>query len=404
MGTRLRTPATLTWCIRPMEDSVSNRSGRSGRARRKPDDRAGTVGGRRARGGRTGAPSSVAAHVAAVAAHALPDELLALLRRRSGTPEQLAADLGSTPGHVLDALLALQAKAANVHRIGDVWSLERAPATGALGTVAPYISRPDGTYLFGAMGDTHLGSKYARLDVLRDLYRHYREAGVDRVFHAGNWIDGEDSKKNKYDLLIRGMDGQIDYLAQEYPQTDGVDTFAVAGNDHEGWYGQREGVDIGRYAALRLEAAGRRDWHHLGFMEAFVPLRHAKTGATTMLHVMHPGGGSAYAVSYTVQKIVEGYEGGEKPAVLLAGHYHKMAYLRTRNVCTIQTGCTQDLTPWARAKKLRYEIGGWLVRLTQDPDSGAITSCQVRDIPYFNRGFYNNRWSHGGRVVLPDRG
>jgi predicted phosphodiesterase len=273
---------------------------------------------------------------------------------------------------------------------------------GTAPDVQPYRSRFDGSYVFGAISDTHLCSKYCRLDCLTDLYRRFAEAGADRVFHAGNWIDGEDDRKNKYDLLVRGMDGQIDYLTQEYPLVPGLVTYAVAGNDHEGWYGQREGINIGRYRQMQMERSGRRDWAHLGHMEAFVPLEHAKTGTRTMLHIMHPGGGSAYAVSYTMQKIVEGYEGGEKPAVLLAGHYHKLEHLVTRNV--VQTGCTQDLTPWARGKKLRYEVGGTLVRLKQDAETGALISSSVEIFSYFNKGWYSGeRWSHSGPVVQPEK-
>ena len=339
-----------------------------------------------------------------VSQSALEDRLLQTLKRERGIRlKTLSAELRLSQAEVKKALLGLQQRGINVHAVGDSWALAKAPASGTAFDIQPYVSRPDGSYVFGAMGDTHLGSKYARLDVLRDLYGVYAAAGVDRVFHTGNWIDGE-ANFNKYDLLVHGLDAQIDYLIHEYPQIPRVTTYAVSGNDHEGWLGQREGIDIGRHCALKMQADGRNDWRHLGHIEAFIPLRHAQTGKTSMLHVMHPGGGSAYAVSYTVQKIVEGYEGGEKPAVLLAGHYHKMAYLRTRNVCTIQTGCTQDITPWARSKKLRYEIGGWIVRLQQDAKTGAITRCQIEDFPYFNKGFYSNRrWSHAGDVEAPRR-
>lgn len=337
-----------------------------------------------------------------------PLHVRVLLVLRTGgqkTLDTLAATCQATPGQVLDALLLLERdQHVNFARAGDSWALAKVPDIGSAGGVAPYVSRPDGSFVFGAISDTHLGSKYARLDVLADLYRRFEAAGVDRVYHAGNWIDGEDERKNKYDLLVHGMDGQIEYMANVYPVVPDLTTYAVAGNDHEGWYGQREGINIGAHAEALMQKAGRRDWMHLGHMEAFVPLQHADSGAQSMLHVMHPGGGSSYAVSYTIQKIVEGYEGGDKPAVLLAGHYHKLCYLVTRNVYTLQTGCTQDLTPWARSKKLRYEIGGSIVWLQQDAASGAITSCKIEIVNYFNRGFYqNDRWSHGGDVHLVPR-
>lgn len=331
----------------------------------------------------------------------LGERLLHYLRQTRGVHlTDLADAAGVKPSAVKGELKALQLKGVNLHIVGDVCSLASEPEPGLAKGVQPYTSRPDNTYVFGAMGDTHLGSKYARLDVLKDLYERFAEAGVDRVFHAGNWIDGEDDRKNKYDLVARGLDGQLEYMANEYPVVPGLLTYAVAGQDHEGWYGQREGIDIGRHAESMMRDAGREDWVHLGHMEAFVPLVNANTGRRDMLQVMHPGGGSSYAVSYTMQKIVEAMEGGEKPALLLAGHFHKMGYLRTRNVRTLQTGCTQDLTPWARGKRLRYEIGGWIVTLKQNPDNGVIYSATFEDFVYFNRGFYTNeRWSNSGDVV-----
>lgn len=334
----------------------------------------------------------------------LPEAVLLSLKSEPATLEELSARLHCTPGQALDALMACRTSGVNVHAVNDRWTVEQAPETGTAEDVQAYRSRRDGSYVFGAIGDTHLASKYCRLDALTDLYHRFEDAGADRVFHCGNWIDGEDAHKNRYDLIVHGMDAQLDYLTQTYPVVPGLMTYAVAGNDHEGWYGQREGINIGQHRQLLMEKAGRLDWAHLGHMEAFIPLEHAQSGARTMLHVMHPGGGSAYATSYTVQKIVEGYEGGEKPAVLLVGHFHKLEQILTRNVHTVQVGCTQDLTPWARGKRLRYEIGGTLVRLRQDAETGAIVSCSVEIFGYFNKGYYSGeRWSHAGPVTQPEK-
>jgi hypothetical protein len=330
--------------------------------------------------------------------------VLARLKKGAASLEQLAQDVRGTPGQVLDALLGLQRGGVNVHAFGDVWSLEKAPDLGGGGTVHAYRSRPNGTYRFGWLGDTHLCSKYERLDVLRDIYRRFADADIDRIFHAGNWIDGE-ARFNKFDLLVHGMDAQVHYFGEQYPVAPkGLVTYSIAGDDHEGWYCQREGVDIGKYCENELRAMGRTDWVNLGYMEAFVPLEHAGTGKTQHLHLVHPGGGSSYATSYTVQKLVESYSGGSKPAVLLAGHYHKLEFLPVRNVWTIQTGCTQDQTPFARKKRLHYALGGGVCELEQDGETGAIVGCTVTMWTYYDRGFYNNRWSLSGPVALPDRG
>lgn len=320
--------------------------------------------------------------------------------RKPQTLAELAAGLSISKGRALDAVESLQRHGLNLHEIDGRWSIEaRVPPPAQTDA---YHSRPDGRFVFGAVGDSHLGSKYERLDALNDLYDRFAAAGVDRVFHAGNWIDGETSF-NRFDLHVYGLEPQLRYMADHYPKRPGIHTFAVAGEDHEGWYSRREAVDIGRFAERVMREAGRDDWHNLGFMEAFVPMVNANSGASAQLLVMHPGGGSAYALSYRPQKILESLEGGEKPAIVLIGHYHKLSVDLIRNVWALQVGCTQDQTPFARKKNLDYHVGGMIVDAEQDTETGAIVGCKIEIVRYFNRGFYNNRWSASDGVTLPER-
>jgi biotin operon repressor len=331
------------------------------------------------------------------------EKLRGLLRRGAATLDELSSKLEMTRGQVLDAIDMMRDAGANIHEFGGRYEITATPAPQTKrGAIPEYVSREDNTFVFGATSDNHIGSKYARTDVLNGLYDHFARIGVDRVFNAGNWIDGEASF-NKHDLVVHGMDEQLHALAREYPRRPGIVTYAVAGDDHEGWYCQREGVDIGRHAQNIMRQSGRDDWVDLGFMEAYVRLVNANSGLSTMLHVIHPGGGTAYAISYTVQKIAESYEGGEKPACALVGHYHKMGYNLVRNVHMLQTGTTQDQTPFMRKKKIPAHVGGLACRLTQDPATGAITACAVEFFNYFVQSYYNARWSHSGPVEWADR-
>lgn len=322
---------------------------------------------------------------------------------RSGL-DGLADTLKVSRGVVLDGIDALRAAGFSVHESAGRYWLDTTPQSSAdKDSRHEYMSREDGSYVFGFTSDNHLGSKYSRLDVLDKLFARFEEVGVDRVFNAGNWIDGEASF-NRHDLVVHGMDAQCRHLADRWPKR-GITTYAVAGDDHEGWYAQKEGVDIGRYAEMKFRDAGRSDWVDLGFMEADINLVHAKTGVSTRMRVAHPGGGSAYAISYAPQKYIESLDGGEKPAVVLLGHWHKMSFDNIRNVWVIQTGCTQDQTPFGRKKKLDFQVGGGLCRLVQDPDTGAITSCTVELLRFFNRAYYGSgRWSHAADVRMAERG
>jgi predicted phosphodiesterase len=268
----------------------------------------------------------------------------------------------------------------------------------------PYVltARPDNTIVIGVASDRHIGSKYHREDVLQELYRRFAEKGVDAVIDCGNYIDG-DARFNKHDVLATGIDRQLTLMAEQTPRMpSGVPTYAIWGDDHEGWYAQREGINVGEYAENKMQRAGHQ-WWDLGFMEAHMLLRNANSGAESRMAVMHPGGGSAYAHSYKPQKIVESMEGGEKPAVLLIGHYHKMSADNIRNVWVAQTGTCEDQTPFMRKKSLEAHVGGMIITLEQDPRTGAIIGFDPYMIRYFNRRYYNQQWSLHGDVRHPDR-
>ncbi len=293
------------------------------------------------------------------------------------------------------------------------WSLYKLPASQfavqhapspsyVLGEAMTLRSRPDNTFLFLAAGDLHAGSKYTRWEVRQNLYDQALAAGAQCNFDTGNWIDGE-ATFNRYDIEAHGLDRQCALLAERHPK--GLPTYAVWGDDHEGWYVQREGVDVGRYAESVMRSAGH-EWLNLGFMEAHVVLKNANTGKTAALSVVHPGGGTAYALSYSIQRIIESYEGGEKPHVALYGHYHKLWAGLIRNVWVVQTGTQQDQTPFQRKKRIEAHVGGVLVKLRQDPVTGAILSMTPELIRYFNREYYigTGRWSKHGDVKMLPRG
>lgn len=334
--------------------------------------------------------------------HAKPD--LRSLLHKPRSLAQLVEFSGLSIKEVLNGIDALAEKGLAVHRRGDVFEVIK-EARPSFATRKPlrYVSRPDSTFVFGASGDQHIASKFCRYDVIEDLYDRFEAAGVDRVFNTGNWIDG-DAGFNKYEIDAHGVEAQCRMLVERFPQREGIDTFAIWGDDHEGWYARQNGIDVGRYAQAAMRQAGRDDWHDLGFMESHVELVNYNTGKKAILAVVHPGGGSAYALSYSIQKIVESYEGGEKPHVALYGHYHKLWAGLIRNVWVAQTGCTQDQSIFMRKKRLEAHVGGLKIRLEQDPKTGSILSFEPQLIRYFNKEWYvkdgraNGRWDYGRPV------
>ena len=259
-------------------------------------------------------------------------------------------------------------------------------------TVIPVRSLKGKPFVFGLTGDNHLCSKYARLDVLNALFDMWAEEGVTTVLQAGNMIDGE-ARFNKTDLLVRpGMEAQIEYFIEHWPQRKGIVTEFVTGDDHEGWYIQREGINFGQRLEDSARKAGRTDLRFVGHMEHTYILK-AEHGTATM-QLLHAGGGSSYAISYTDQKLVESYQGGEKPNIAIVGHYHKFNVGYPREVRTIQVGCTQDQTPWMRKKKIQSQVGGVTLKFQQSKD-GLINDFWAKWQPFYDRDFYRGtQWQY----------
>lgn len=340
---------------------------------------------------------------------------LQALHRHDGNQTRAAADLGVSRGRVQDHIRQAERRGIHIEMEKEAeaeadhpFSIPHAPpmATSS-GAKWELVSRKDNTFCFGAMGDLHAASKYTRWDVRENLMRRAADAGAQCIFDTGNWIDGE-KPFNRHDIEVVGLDNQIRLLAKNYPRV-GIPTYAVTGDDHEGWYIRSEGIDVGRYCESIMRDEGH-DWTDLGYMEADVVLRNANSGATSILRVVHPGGGTGYALSYRPQKIIESYEGGEKPAVVLFGHYHKLDCNNIRNVWSVQTGTQQDQTPFMRKKSLEAHVGGAIVEMEQDPKTGAIVSFKPDLRRYFNRAYYvdegraNGRWSGTGKAnMIPRR-
>ena len=315
----------------------------------------------------------------------IDSKVKALLLSKPLTLVELADKLETAPKHIKDSVNRLKEAGHNVDIRHDQVSLNKDVQIGNEVVVdsADFFDGVD--YKFGALGDTHLYSKYERLDVLECLYDIYEKEGIKVVYHTGNAVDGE-FRFNKFDLQgPSGIGPQLEYFAKNYPQRKGITTNFITGDDHEGWWINREAVNIGQLMQDTAERAGRNDLKFIGHVETDVVLQ-AKKGSAVM-KIMHPGGGSAYATSYTAQKIVESFQGGEKPNILLIGHYHKLEFGYPREVYVVQTGCTQDQTPFMRKLKIQAHVGGTIVRFHQAP-TGEINRFRVEFLPFYDKGFY----------------
>ena len=225
---------------------------------------------------------------------------------------------------------------------------------------------------FAVIGDTHLGSKYTQLTHLNNFYDICEAEGIKDVYHAGDVTDGIKMRPgHEYELYAVSTDDMLQDVINNYPRRKGITTHFITGN-HDASIYKHVGHDIGRSISHF-----REDMNYLGRDCAVINLTDKCT-----LELRHPWDGTAYALSYKPQKMIEAMESDSKPNILAIGHYHKAEYLFYRNVHTIQTGCFEGQTPFTRGKGISVNIGGWIITIKVSED-GTIKSITPQFIPYY---------------------
>jgi flavodoxin len=235
--------------------------------------------------------------------------------------------------------------------------------------------------IFGLIGDTHFNSKYVQITYLKRFYDICRRRGVHDVYHTGDIDEGEQMRiGHPYDCYTQGADDHVNEIVTRYPKIDGITTHFISGN-HDASIYKRCGVDIGKTIAMK-----RDDLHYLGRDCARIEIT-----PNCVLELRHPWDGTAYALSYKPQKMIESMEADSKPNILAIGHYHKLEYLFYRNVHCFQTGCFQSQTPFTRGKGISVHMGGWIVTVEVD-DKGHIQRIVPEMIPFYKAitGDYQN--------------
>lgn len=316
----------------------------------------------------------------------LSEQVLILIKNKKMSLYELSNTLNVAPKMVEAAISDLKATNRMVDEYEDGFEMAKSIIPTREYLKIPML--PEKEIGFGFVADTHLGSKYERLDVLNALYDRFSDYGISTVYHGGNWIDGE-ARFNKYDIYVHGVEAQVNNFIENYPQRKGIKTQIISGDDHEGWYVQREHINIGQYMENMARNAGRNDLIDLGYMERDIELK--QKNGSAILRVIHAGGGSAYALSYSTQKYAESLQGGEKPKIILVGHYHKFDYNYAREIHIIQGGCTCDQTPFMRKRKLQAMVGGCVIWIRQ-ANNGVITSLKIEWMPLYDKKFYEYKW------------
>ena len=233
----------------------------------------------------------------------------------------------------------------------------------------------DKVFEFGVVSDTHLGSTEEKLDELHTFYEICRKEGIKHVLHPGDLVAGTGLYRGQEnEIHVFGFQRQGDYFVENFPKTEGIKTFFILGN-HDLVYWVKNGADIGAYIAER-----RPDMVYLGHDEADVNFGGVR------IRLYHPGGGTAYALSYRLQKYAEQIQPGKKPHIILQGHFHRSEYFFYRNIHCFDCGTFESQTTFQRRKAIQPALGGWTIKLHLGDRKSPVVAISPTFIPFFEKG------------------
>lgn len=209
------------------------------------------------------------------------------------------------------------------------------------------------------ISDTHLGSKYDRIDILRYLYDKAEDKGIKHILHSGDFTDGRSTRPEQvYELKEPSYEGQVNYCVEKYPSFSGK-TYIIQGN-HDDWWYKSAGSEI-----VKTIAKQREDMIYLGADIADLRIGNLK------VRLFHGSGGGAYAKSYKLQKYLDTIPVQERPDILQTGHIHQSFYMKQDKTHCFQTSCLEDQTPYCRSMGLSNDKSCWWVDVDFD-DKGNI--------------------------------
>jgi predicted phosphodiesterase len=233
----------------------------------------------------------------------------------------LAEQLSALPAAVVKALQSKAGKAAGLTCDKQcVW----VDVKGERSTKV-VAAEPDGaTIKVGVISDLHAGSKYCANGKLTKAIEDMYSQGVRVIMVPGDLLDGI-YHHGKYEVSESGLEDQTQKLVSLLPNLPGLVYYAITGN-HDQTFAAACGVNVGRYIEDAFRGVGRNDFLFVGQRCGYVDV-----GGVT-INMWHPTGSVGYATSYKLQRKVESYEPGNKPDILLVGHWHKQGYVQCRAV------------------------------------------------------------------------
>ena len=207
--------------------------------------------------------------------------------------------------------------------------------------------------IFGAMGDTHIGSQYTDEAQIASAIQEFKKQGCQFMVHVGDVTEGMSGRDGHvYELTHVGYKAQRDAAVNVLKEWD-KKAYYIAGN-HDLWYMSKgdTGADIVEDICKELPNAV-----YMGAQEGDINVN------GVIVRLWHGGDGSSSTHSYRIQQILGSLDVVNIPDVLLCGHSHKNGYFYDRGCHAATVGCLQHQSGFMRYKRLPAHVGFYIIRM-----------------------------------------
>lgn len=229
----------------------------------------------------------------------------------------------------------------------------------------------------GVVTDAHMGHICYRPDITDAARDYFQKENIDFIVNAGDTCEGMSGRDGHiYELTHIGATAQLEYITEEFKKFDKWKVYSIeADSSHGGWFKSKGnmGLDIGKELEQRIES-----YEFLGYDEQDLDIGNGVT-----LRLRHPGGGTAYAISYKMQRYVESLGGNSKPNIIIQGHFHKSEYIFYRNVHCFDAGTLCSQTPFMKKIGTPAHMGFWILDIYADRNKKGVERIISQFVPFY---------------------
>jgi len=228
---------------------------------------------------------------------------------------------------------------------------------------------------FTVISDLHMGHNKYRPDILEHAIANSKRQGSEFYCIPGDILEGMSGREGHvYELEHIGATNQLNYGIEQLSQINKPMFGITATSSHDGWFSSKGnmGFEVGPEIERRI-----KNFSFLGYDEADLKLDNG-----IKIRMVHPGGGTAYAISYKGQKYLNSLPGGKKPDINLQGHYHKALYMFYRNVHHFESGTLCDQTTFMKKMGTPAMTGYWIIDAWAGKDGG-VDRIKPEFVPFW---------------------